>query len=205
VKPNVHAPTAVQKPVNLLFHRCPYCRHGAGDIHIDLAQAAMWPPPSAADQRCTEIMDVPDQQVVIFQRGIVGTTPCPHTIVLEINVTMLRRNNRNNPSNSHTFSWIHPRLVGCEPVVEDIFWEDVFNYTVCQDIMDRPSYSPKWPYQVQRPVREITYPHRGDQNGRVLCEGWVVCSVGGEDFLEDIDEAARDFQRQQLREASNGS
>jgi hypothetical protein len=193
-EPPVSSQLALQTPDNLLlFHRCPYCRRGVGDIHIDLQAAAAWKPSPSARYGEVSISEVPDQTVVVFQPGVVGANPCPHMIYLLVDVNEMPEDRYDN---MNTFLWHHPRFDEGDPngLGFDLLWEEVVDRWAMgakeRRILGPRSYRPSFPYRIRRPVREIQYPHHGDPEGRFQCEGWVICSVDAKGFCAELVEVA---------------
>jgi hypothetical protein len=182
--------TSVQMPDNLLFYRCPYCRRGDGDIHIDLQAALVWQPPLSVGDGDVLIEKVPDQTVVVFRPGVVGATPCPHMIYLLVDVDLMPEDNMK------TFIYCHPWFNESDPngLAWDLLWDEVVDRwdssAAERRFLGRCLYRPSFPYRIRRPVREIQYPHHGDPEGRIQCEGWVICSVDAMGFCAELVEVA---------------
>ena len=178
----------VQCPVNALrlFHRCPYCRHGDGDIRIDLHAAMTWP------RRDTSINKVPDQDVVVFQAGIAKAPPCPHLLWLLVDIN---RAFRGRYVAEKTFTWLDCwfNMNDANGLAADLMFTDAFEDRPHR-AENRPSNIPRYfrpsvPYRLRRLEREIPDPHYGDPQRRIECEGWVICTVDKQNFLADLGEA----------------
>lgn len=177
----------------LLFQRCPYCRRGVGDIRIDLAAALTRRPPS---EEVIVLDEIQGQPVVVFQPGVAGARPCPHTIYLLIDVWTPKAN---CPKVDLSFVWNHPWFAEHDSngFAKEVFWDQVVDRRQVRAEGRRelgfPSYRPELPYSVRRPVRETMYPRRGTMQRRVRCEGWAIYSVDAQAFCEELGKAAQHF------------
>ena len=185
----VSSPSALRTPDSLLrFQRCPYCRSGHGDIFVDLDQAAALP-------RDTDVLigQDPEQSVVLFRPGVVGGNPCPHTVFLLIDVILTARK---KPTISHCFTWRHTWFDESDPGgrARDLMMDVLEEAVLDRESRHFPGPRAKrscFPFWVLRPSLEVPNPHRADPKGLITCEGWVICSVSGRGFCQDLAKAAR--------------
>jgi hypothetical protein len=179
---------AIQTPNRSLLRvfRCPYCRHGRGDVHVDVPAAVAWKPPSDAEVVIGKVQ----QPVVVFRPGVVEARPCPHLLYLLLDVNQVAGDRR---LGTKTFLWTHPWFdenKGEDDFASDLFFQDVFDHHAMPRARDeRPvaqRFHPSVPYQVRRLWPEDNQP----RNGHVQCEGWAVVTVDAAGFLAELRNAA---------------
>jgi hypothetical protein len=113
-------------------------------------------------------------------------------VYLLLDVTLMRKE---KPNVEHAFAWKNPWFEenDSDGFASELLW-DVFDHEVLEDEdgpkPDHSGYRPSFPYRVRRLEQEVRYPHDGDPQGRIRCEGWVICSVDTTGFCEELRTAA---------------
>ena len=127
MKAKVCATSSVQLPDNLLrFHRCPYCRRGFGDIHVDPEAAVSWAAITSR-QATIAIRSVKPRTSLSCSSGpeSFGASPCSHLLYLLVDIN---EKSSSKHLDTTTFTWVHPWFDthDANGLAKDLLFADVF-------------------------------------------------------------------------------